>query len=214
MRIGELSHRAELPIPTIKFYLREGLLPPGRSVREGRQLYYDERHLSRLALIRTLTVLGGMSLASVRTVVRALDDGGTRTADLSAVINDAMATEDTGVPAVVGNRDVAARVDALVDHLGWRVDPDSPGRHTLARVLAALEQHAGVEVGALMPYAAMAMSLSTMEAAGLPPRLESEADAVAVVAQIVLLDAALLALRRLAREHLGQAGGSGRGERP
>ncbi|GIJ22965.1 MerR family transcriptional regulator [Micromonospora lutea] len=203
-----------MPIPTIKFYLREGLLPPGRSVRESRQLHYDERHLSRLALIRTLTVLGGMSLASVRTVVRALDDGGTRTADLSAVINDAMTAGDTGATEVVGSRQAAARVDALVDDLGWRVDPDSPGRHTLAQVLAALEQHAGVEVSALMPYAAMAMSLTTMEAAGLPPRIESEADAVAVVAQLVLLDAALLALRRLAREHLGQAGGAERGERP
>ncbi|WP_346281659.1 MerR family DNA-binding transcriptional regulator, partial [Pseudonocardia sp.] len=29
MRMAELSARTGVPIPTIKFYLREGLLPPG-----------------------------------------------------------------------------------------------------------------------------------------------------------------------------------------
>lgn len=29
MRIGELSRRTGVPVPTIKYYVREGLLPPG-----------------------------------------------------------------------------------------------------------------------------------------------------------------------------------------
>ena len=29
MRIGELSRATEVPVPTIKYYLREGLLPHG-----------------------------------------------------------------------------------------------------------------------------------------------------------------------------------------
>ena len=30
MRIAELSNRSGVPVPTIKYYLREGLLPFGR----------------------------------------------------------------------------------------------------------------------------------------------------------------------------------------
>ena len=29
MRMAELSRRTGVPVPTIKYYLREGLLPPG-----------------------------------------------------------------------------------------------------------------------------------------------------------------------------------------
>ena len=32
MRLAELSERSGVPTATIKYYLREGLLPPGRQV--------------------------------------------------------------------------------------------------------------------------------------------------------------------------------------
>ena len=54
LRIGELADRAGVSVATIKFYIREGLLPPP-PVKTGRTMgYYDEAYLERLLLIRKL----------------------------------------------------------------------------------------------------------------------------------------------------------------
>ncbi|SBT46739.1 MerR family transcriptional regulator [Micromonospora narathiwatensis] len=206
LKIVELSRRAELPVPTIKFYLREGLLPPGRTAPGGRHLNYDERHLSRLMLIRTLTAVGRLSLASVREVLHAVDSRGLQIAGLCAVINDALFAEDPSLLAMPERQGAAARIDSFIDVLGWRVAGDSPGRHTLARVLTALERLTGdTDVSVFAPYAEAAMCLTTLEAASLPSSVESDNDRATLIARVVLLEAAMAALRRLAREHLIRA---------
>jgi DNA-binding transcriptional MerR regulator len=54
LRIGELADKAGVSVATIKFYIREGLLPPP-PVKTGRTMgYYDEAYLERLLLIRKL----------------------------------------------------------------------------------------------------------------------------------------------------------------
>ncbi|MFD2762704.1 MerR family transcriptional regulator [Micromonospora eburnea] len=202
----ELSRRAELPVPTIKFYLREGLLPPGRSAPGGRHLSYDERHLSRLILIRTLTAVGRLSLASVREVLHAVDSRGLPIAGLCAVINDALFAEDSGLLAMPERQGAAARIDSFIDVLGWRVADDSPGRHTLARVLTALERLTGdADVSAFTPYAEAAMCLTNLEVASLSSSVETNGDRATLIARVVLLEAAMAALRRMAREHLIQS---------
>jgi DNA-binding transcriptional MerR regulator len=39
MRIAELSRRSGVSVPTIKYYLREGLLPPGERTSPNQALY-------------------------------------------------------------------------------------------------------------------------------------------------------------------------------
>ena len=56
MRIGELSKAAGVPVPTIKYYLREGLLAPGE-LTSPNQASYGEAHIRRLRLIRALVDL-------------------------------------------------------------------------------------------------------------------------------------------------------------
>ncbi|MFC9487519.1 MerR family transcriptional regulator, partial [Streptomyces hydrogenans] len=73
MRIGELSRRTGVSVPTIKFYVREGLLPAGR-LTSPNQAAYDETHVRRLRLIRALMDVGGLSVAAVREVITAVDD--------------------------------------------------------------------------------------------------------------------------------------------
>src|SRR5258708_35863207 len=51
-RIDDLAHRAGLTVDTIRFYQREGLLPPAQ--REGRTKVYGLLHLERLERIREL----------------------------------------------------------------------------------------------------------------------------------------------------------------
>jgi DNA-binding transcriptional MerR regulator len=62
--ISQVAQRTGVPIATIKFYIREGLLPhprtPGRTV--GR---YDERFVTRLEIIRELRSRHRMSLREI-----------------------------------------------------------------------------------------------------------------------------------------------------
>ncbi|WP_090105019.1 MerR family transcriptional regulator [Lentzea jiangxiensis] len=72
MRVGELAKRSGVPVPTIKYYLREGLLPAG-VLTSPNQAHYDDEHLRRLRLVRALVDVGGLSIASVREVLAAID---------------------------------------------------------------------------------------------------------------------------------------------
>ncbi len=72
MRVKELSERSGVSVPTIKYYLREGLLPAGELVSKN-QAHYDDAHLRRLRLIRALVDIGGLTIAAVRDVLAAAD---------------------------------------------------------------------------------------------------------------------------------------------
>jgi DNA-binding transcriptional MerR regulator len=72
MRVGELSKRSGVPVATIKYYLREGLLPAG-VLTSPNQAHYDDEHLRRLRLVRALVDVGGLSIATVREVLAAVD---------------------------------------------------------------------------------------------------------------------------------------------
>jgi DNA-binding transcriptional MerR regulator len=69
---AELSRATGIQVATIKFYLRERPLPAGE--RSGpKQSRYGEEHLRRLRLVRGLLEVGGLSLATARGVVDAVD---------------------------------------------------------------------------------------------------------------------------------------------
>jgi DNA-binding transcriptional MerR regulator len=72
VRLAELSRRSGVPRSTIKFYIREGILPPGdRKARN--QALYGEGHVERLALIRALREVAGLPLDVIARVARELD---------------------------------------------------------------------------------------------------------------------------------------------
>ena len=73
MRISELSDRAGVPISTIKFYIREGLLRRGEATGAN-QARYDRAHLDRLELIRALREQCGLGLDVIRRIASALDE--------------------------------------------------------------------------------------------------------------------------------------------
>jgi DNA-binding transcriptional MerR regulator len=195
MPIRVLAERSGATIATIKFYLREGLMPRG-TVTSATHAVYGEAHVRRLALIRTLTTVGGLSLREVGSVLAAIDAG--------------VATPVTALGAV-GRRDGArdpvtdqarSEVDRFVDtDLGWRVQPDAPARDDLAHALLALRR-SGREVGVeiFRPYARAAGWLVTEELEAPDDPMRAEGLEQGVVAMVVA-DAASSALRRMAREH-------------
>ncbi|MCF3131583.1 MULTISPECIES: MerR family transcriptional regulator [Streptomyces] len=73
MRLGELSRRSGVSTATIKYYLREGLLPAGRQVNTT-TAEYDEEHLRRLRLVRAMIQVGRVPVATVREVLKHVDD--------------------------------------------------------------------------------------------------------------------------------------------
>jgi DNA-binding transcriptional MerR regulator len=66
IRIDELARRADLTVDTIRFYQREGLLPPAE--RAGRAKVYGQDHLARLAQIKDLQARR-FSLAAIKSLL-------------------------------------------------------------------------------------------------------------------------------------------------
>jgi DNA-binding transcriptional MerR regulator len=76
MRIGELSRRSGVPVPTIKYYVREGLLPAGDRTKAN-QVEYGGAHLRRLGLVRALLEVGGLPVRTAQRVIAQLEAPGT-----------------------------------------------------------------------------------------------------------------------------------------
>ena len=93
MRISQLSEQAGLPVGTVKFYLRTGLMQPGALV-SATQAEYDESHLTRLRLIRALLEVGRLSHAEIRRVIAAMDSPD---ADLSTSLRTVHSATSRGV---------------------------------------------------------------------------------------------------------------------
>lgn len=74
MTVDELSAEAGLSVRTTRYYASLGLLPP--PTRRGRLAYYDEGHLARLSLIRTLQS-HGFTLAAIESYVRRIPESTT-----------------------------------------------------------------------------------------------------------------------------------------
>ncbi|MFD1542792.1 MerR family transcriptional regulator [Nonomuraea guangzhouensis] len=119
-----------MPIATIKFYRREGLLPPGRHV-SANQVEYETSHLHRLRLIRALAEVGGLTLPSVR----ALLDSPQAPSDVLAA-----ATERPRRTSARDERWHSARdqVMRLLVVNGWRVRREAAGLDAVADVLFCL----------------------------------------------------------------------------
>lgn len=146
MRMGELAGAAGLPVATIKYYLREGLLPPGRRTAPN-QAAYDESHLRRLRLIRSLRDAGGLGIEQIRRIVQAMDDG-VRPWDVVGEVTDAI-----GAGPSAGRRDsewqaAAAEVDAFLADRGLPHRAESPARRRLIDALIALRGALGPGVSA------------------------------------------------------------------
>ena len=178
-----------MPVATIKYYLRERLLPKGEGVGGGRATY-GAIHLRRLAFVRTLMELGGCSVRQVRAVVVALE-AGTRAEAFGRTLP---ASDDPPDPR---EAHALEEVGRFLDQVGLASAPDHPARVLLAKALLSLRD-AGRDVDAdvFRPYARAAGWLVTEDLEADDPGMPPET----AVASAVAADAAIVALRRLARE--------------
>ncbi|MER7395691.1 MerR family transcriptional regulator [Streptomyces sp. NPDC000151] len=210
MRIGELSRRTGVAVPTIKYYVREGLLPAG-SLTSPNQADYGEAHERRLRLIRGLLDVGGLSVSAVREVLAAVED-----ADRPVHKVLGAAQKSLTPPQGAGPEELAEAREAvaeLVARRGWRVAPDGPPGEALAGALVTLRGlgHGGFEE-VLDVYADACERIAAADLAYVRRAPDVERLVEGVVVGTVIGDAVLAALRRLAhtdassRAYGGEAG--------
>lgn len=89
MLIGEVAAAAGLPTQTIRFYEREGLLPPAGRAANGYRIY-DDTALNRLGFIRTAQS-AGLTLADIRSIVDLRDDGQVPCGHVTALLQTRLA---------------------------------------------------------------------------------------------------------------------------
>ncbi|HTJ36942.1 MAG TPA: MerR family transcriptional regulator [Dactylosporangium sp.] len=200
MRISDLSRRSGLPVPTIKFYLRAGLVAAGTRTAHN-QARYDEEHLRRLRLIAILSTVGRLGLSAVRDILAAVDDPDLSLVRLHEIVGEVLFA---GRPVPLDERPLSragAAIDRSLAGRGWWVDRRSAGHATLSGALAAVQQFAGeADVAILAPYLDAVEALGHQEAAALAKQ-DAEADRATVVVRIVMFDVILDALRFVAQEH-------------
>lgn len=192
MRISELSRSSAVPVATIKFYLREGLLHEGERTA-ATQARYDETHLARLGLIRALLGVGGLSIAAAKNVLAELDHPPESMHELLGAVTAQL------VPDAADDLDLT-EAKALIDKLGWRTDLDH--LDLLPPLAAALSgmRSAGFDLTdrALLGYGRAMHKIAADEVDRVPTE-SREAAVRYVTLGIVLVEPLLLALRRLAQ---------------
>ena len=192
MRISELADVSGVPVHTLKYYLREGLLMPGRATSRTRAEYGPE-HLERIRLVRALVEHGGIGIAGVRAILAALAAPPPSRHDLLGVAHCAL-------PTPGGDGPVSEEVAELVGELGWRVGPEAPALRSLsAAVEAARAAGLPLPPETLRSYAEAVRGVAAVDldqAAAQSP----EAAMYTVVVGTVMVDPVLVALRRVAQE--------------
>lgn len=200
MRMAELSRRSGVPIPTIRFYIREGLLSAGR-LTSANQALYEDSHVSTLKLVRALVEVGGLSLQRARHILELIRAKDGQPYPVMGAVQYALTEPPPTSPVDDAQHKAEHLVDALIQSRGWDVRDENPSRAALARTIATLTRLEQEDVlGTLDAYADAAGELARREVSDLLRRTSPDELARGVIAYDVLGDALLSALRRLAQE--------------
>lgn len=208
MKLRELSTRSGIASTTIKWYLREGLMPRG-SATASNQAEYSEKHLSRVRFVRSMMELGGLSSVDAKRLVSAIDDTRIPLGGLVALAAQALPLSP-GVAITEEMRELSA---AFMGKLGWVWNGDHVAEDTLGAVLALSAEQSRDAAGAFpefderasreakwLHYAAAVGELVEEEIDGFESLGSDRESAVQrVIIGNRLSELALLALHRLAQ---------------
>ncbi|TDT31021.1 MerR family transcriptional regulator [Naumannella halotolerans] len=200
MRVAELSELSNVSVASIKFYAREGLLAGNRVGYN--QTEYGPEHIVRLRLIKALINVAGLSIASVRRVLEAVDDEQVGVEEVLERAHEAVAP--TNLPAV--GEETLQRVRELFDELGWNVPEDSVGFRQTAAVISQYEQIGRADLSERASrYGPPVMDIARGDMEAVAQTQDRNTIAQTVVIGTILGDSMLSAMRKAAREHLSDA---------
>ncbi|GAA2171100.1 MULTISPECIES: MerR family transcriptional regulator [Glycomyces] len=198
MRIGELSTRTGVPVATIKYYVREGLVAGGERTGHN-QVSYGEEHVRRLRLVRALVETGALPIAKVREVLSEVEDP---RRDLDSTLGVASrALFSHRAPAEEPEDADLETARAIVRRQGWnRIPSDHDFVRTLADVIGRLRL---LNVSDLVEYedryALAAEQVAEADIRLLGRREDREEILETMIVGTVLGDALFTALRRIAQ---------------
>ncbi|KOU50872.1 MerR family transcriptional regulator [Streptomyces sp. WM6378] len=205
MKISELSRTTGVPVASIKYFRREGLLPAGRATAATLAEYGDE-HVQRLRLIKALTTLGGLSIAATREVLAAVDRADSADGTLKA-ISYALPVPVAQAPARGADEEAApeaaaaADVSGLIAAMDWRIPGTSPHVRGLTTALRELRRlDADYRPERLVAYAELARSIARLDLERAAAFEDSPTLAEQAVVVLALSGPMLELLRRMAQE--------------
>ena len=184
---------------TVKYYVREGLVPEGHRTSRN-QTAYDDSHVQRIRLVRALIETGGLSITATKQVLSVLDDHQGNLAYAFEAAQHAL-----GSVGGAGARDAGVvarqRIAELVGSRGWTTTDDNPGLEVAARALDGLST-IGFAPSAefLAAYAEAAAAVARADLAALGTRSRPDEITELMVVGTVMGDALLAGLRRLAQQ--------------
>jgi DNA-binding transcriptional MerR regulator len=207
LTVSELAERARTSIPSIKFYVREGILRPG-DLSANHRAFYDDTHVRRLRLIHVLRQVGGLGMPSIRDVCKLLDAKGSRRIDtIIAHVIDSLGRR--GGRRSVPTEPEAARahreVLRLLEAREIRVRREASAVADLANALVGLRHVIGPNVSAddFVPYLDAMCALAKQDFESNRHLVTDPASAgVAATFATVLWEPVLILLRRIAHEHV------------
>ncbi len=199
MWISELSERTQVPIDTIKHYLRIGVLHRGTPIADRRS-EYDETHVERLRLIRAMIEIGGMRLDSVRRVFDSVDESQTSLRQALGQAHYELSRRflEDHEPSAQS----LATVDGVIARQGWDIWDQSVHRVALAASLDTLSQvDSSINDVLLDFYAQVVDQIAAFEISHVDASSSHDAAIRSVVIGTALYEPLILLLRRLAQEH-------------
>jgi DNA-binding transcriptional MerR regulator len=199
MLLSELAERADVPLATVKYYLREGLLPAGE-VTGPRRAEYDDSHLRRLRVLRLLREVGGVPVTSLRQVVDALEDATLPVHDVMTLVADVI----TAGPTIAADPVSLEIVDDVLATAGWDgVRAESMDRLRLAALISLLNGPGPLDATRelLSFYAGVADRLARAEVALVDPSTERSRLLEQMVTGSVVYGQVFELLRQIGLEH-------------
>lgn len=190
MQISELSTQTKVPIGTIKYYLREGLLHPGKTTGP-RRAEYDDSHSERLRLLRALRDVADLPIERIRAVVQSLEAQD----PAQDVVAAAMPTDPKGEPNTA-----AIALGRMILRSGkWQVPQDAPVVNTL---VGLLDLATGPQISAGVPRTVINDCIKAADLIAATEAATTQGDPADVaVYRHVVVGELLLALRNVALQH-------------
>lgn len=197
MRIGELSRQSGVPVPTVKYYVREGLLPAGERTHTN-QVRYSDSHLRRLRLVRTMVDIGGLPISTVREVMAEVDSPDRELGGVLGILSRTFA-ERAGSGTGAPDGQALDEAGELLHRHGYAHNPEIPYVRDIADIMATFRRLGhGAQLDRFMDvYASAAMRVAEVDLASITDFPDRQSTAEAMIVGTVLGDALFASLRRL-----------------
>ncbi|SNS23445.1 MerR HTH family regulatory protein [Streptosporangium subroseum] len=201
--MAELNETTGIPIPTIKYYIREGLVAPGRPTGRN-QADYTEEHVRRLKLVRALVEYGGLSIAVIRDLIAQVDNPELEAFDLLAAAQKTVTQAKDPRPGPYKDG-AERRLHDLLAKRGWRIRTGDPAYRTAVGVLAALDEVGRQDMlDVLDDYAEAAERIAEIDLGLIGDVRDRDRAVEIVVIGTSVGDTLVATLRRLAQATVGE----------